>query len=107
MIVFAKGAGWQMDRLATLPCEALGVDWHMPVAEARRKGPEHVFQGNLDPSVLWHGSRGQAATQQMLADFGRGKHVANLGHGVCPTSIPIASGLIDEIQRSGVRVSPP
>ena len=35
LIVFAKGAGWQLDRLATLPCAALGIDWHTPASEAR------------------------------------------------------------------------
>ena len=105
MIVFAKGAGWQMDRLATLPCEALGVDWHMPVAEARQRAPEHVLQGNLDPSVLY-GTEAEVrtATQQMLTDFGRGKHVANLGHGVYPDIHPDrVRAFIDEIQRSGDR----
>ena len=105
MIVFAKGAGWQMDRLATLPCEALGVDWHMPVAEARQRAPEHVLQGNLDPSVLY-GTEAEvrAATQQMLTDFGRGRHVANLGHGVYPDIHPDrVRAFIDEIQRSGDR----
>ena len=105
MIVFAKGAGWQMDRLATLPCEALGVDWHMPVAEARNRAPEHVLQGNLDPSVLY-GTEAEVrtATQQMLRDFGRGRHVANLGHGVYPDIYPDrVRAFIDEIQRSGER----
>lgn len=105
MIVFAKGAGWQMDRLATLPCEALGVDWHMPVAEARNRAPEHVLQGNLDPSVLY-GTEAEVrtATQQMLRDFGRGRHVANLGHGVYPDIDPDrVRAFIDEIQRSGER----
>ena len=105
MIVFAKGAGWQMDRLATLRCQALGVDWHMPVVEARQRAPEHVLQGNLDPSVLY-GTEAEvrAATQQMLTDFGRGKHVANLGHGVYPDIHPDrVRAFIDEIQRSGDR----
>lgn len=105
MIVFAKGAGWQMDRLSTLPCEALGVDWHMPVAEARNRAPEHVLQGNLDPSVLY-GTEAEvrSATQQMLRDFGRGRHVANLGHGVYPDIDPDrVRAFIDEIRRSGDR----
>ena len=104
-IVFAKGAGWQLDRLATLRCEALGVDWHTPVAEARKRAPQHVLQGNLDPSVLY-GTEAEvrAATQQMLADFGRGRHVANLGHGVYPDIDPDRVRVfIDEIQRSGER----
>jgi len=102
MIVFAKGAGWQMDRLATLPCAALGVDWHMPVAEARRRAPDHVLQGNLDPSILYGTeSEVRAATQRMLSDFGRGRHVANLGHGVYPDIDPDrVRAFIDEIKRS-------
>ena len=74
MIVFAKGAGWQMDRLATLPCQALGVDWHMPVAEARRRAPEHVLQGDklhanrLGMAVLGH--RLQEFLREVLPDDG-------------------------------------
>jgi len=103
MIVFAKGAGWQLDLLSTLPCEALGVDWHTPVSEARKLAPDHVLQGNLDPSVLY-GSEDDVrkATQRMLSDFGRGKHVVNLGHGVYPDIDPDrVRAFIDEVKRSG------
>ena len=103
MIVFAKGAGWQLDLLSTLPCEALGVDWHTPVTEARKLAPDHVLQGNLDPSVLY-GSEDDVrkATQRMLSDFGRGKHVVNLGHGVYPDIDPDrVRAFIDEVNRSG------
>ena len=103
MIVFAKGAGWQLDLLSTLPCAALGVDWHTPVSEARRLAPDHVLQGNLDPSVLY-GSEDDVrkATQRMLSDFGRGKHVVNLGHGVYPDIDPDrVRAFIDEVKRSG------
>ena len=93
MIVFAKGAGWQMDRLSTLPCEALGVDWHMPVAEARNRAPEHVLQGNLDPSVLY-GTEAEVALRYPtdVAGFWRGRHVANLATASIPTLIPTAFG---------------
>jgi len=103
LIVFAKGAGWQLDRLATLPCQALGIDWHTPVAEARRRAPEHVLQGNLDPSTLYGTeTEVRAATQRMLQDFGRGKHVVNLGHGVYPDIDPDrVRAFIDEVKRSG------
>ena len=103
MIMFAKGAGWQLDRLATLPCAALGVDWHTPVSEARKRAPQHVLQGNMDPSVLY-GSEAEVrkATQRMLSDFGRGGHVANLGHGVYPDINPDrVRAFIDEVKRSG------
>ncbi len=103
LIVFAKGAGWQLDRLATLPCAALGIDWHTPASEARKRAPDHVLQGNLDPSVLY-GSEAEvrAATQRMLSDFGRGKHVVNLGHGVYPDIDPQrVRAFIDEVKQSG------
>ena len=104
LIVFAKGAGWQLDRLATLPCAALGIDWHTPIAEARLRAPDHVLQGNLDPSTLYGTeSEVRAATQRMLSDFGRGGHVANLGHGVYPDIDPDrVRAFIDEVKRSGV-----
>ena len=89
LIVFAKGAGWQLDRLATLPCRpwaSIGI----PLAPRRAAGPRNMcLQGNLDPSVLY-GTEAEvrAATQRMLSDFGRGKHVVNLGHGVYPDIRP-------------------
>lgn len=103
LIVFAKGASWQLDRLAQLPCAALGIDWHTPISEARSRAPRHVLQGNLDPSVLY-GTEAEvrAATQRMLSDFGRGGHVANLGHGVYPDINPDrVRDFIDEVKRSG------
>jgi uroporphyrinogen decarboxylase len=74
----------------------------MPIAEARRRAPEHVLQGNLDPSVLY-GTEAEvrAATQRMLSHFGRGKHVANLGHGVYPDIHPDrVRAFIDEVKQS-------
>jgi len=38
----------------------------------------------------------------MLQDFGRGKHVVNLGHGVYPDIDPDrVHAFIDEVKRSG------
>ena len=57
----------------------------------------------MDPSVLY-GSEAEVrkATQRMLSDFGRGGHVANLGHGVYPDINPDrVRAFIDEVKRSG------
>lgn len=83
--VFAKGAWYILEDLKNTSCDAVGLDWNIPVTYARRcLGDAKVLQGNLDPCQLY--ARPEAineATKVMLDAFGRG-HIANLGHGVYP-----------------------
>jgi len=91
VILFTKGGGpWLADMAAT-GCDALGVDWTMDLADARRAVQDRVaLQGNLDPSVLY-APPPQIREQvgRVLASFGRGSgHVFNLGHGIHPEVPP-------------------
>lgn len=88
--VFAKGAWFALKELAQLPCQTLGLDWHMNPQECRSwVGAEVSLQGNLDPCVLYGNAREvEAATRSMLDQFGPHRHIANLGHGVYPDTDP-------------------
>ncbi len=82
---FAKGAPFLLDEMEGLDCAVVGLDWMTNPKEARnRVGTQKVLQGNMDPCQLYaENEEVQAATQSMLASFGR-QHIANLGHGVYP-----------------------
>jgi len=83
-IVFAKGAWFSFDKLGSLPCNALGVDWTIDPQWAKNKAPNKVLQGNLDPCFLYAPEDEIVAkTKDMIKTFG-GSHIANLGHGVYP-----------------------
>lgn len=84
-IVFAKGAFFAREKLNTVNCNVVGLDWNMDVAESRLLMPDKVLQGNLDPCALY-GSYDdiRRETKKMLRAFGTEKHIANLGHGLYP-----------------------
>lgn len=85
VIVFTKGGGGWLERLADTGCDALGLDWTVDIADARRRvGARVALQGNLDPAVLYaQPARVRAEAARILAGFGAGSgHVFNLGHGI-------------------------
>jgi uroporphyrinogen decarboxylase len=90
-ILFTKGGGAWLDRMAATGCDALGVDWTTDLAAARRLSGERVaLQGNLDPSVLYASpSEIRSQVARVLASHGVGSgHVFNLGHGIHPDVPP-------------------
>jgi uroporphyrinogen decarboxylase len=90
-IVFTKGAGALLRDLATIGCDALGVDWTTDLATARTYTEERVaLQGNLDPAALLAPPATlRAETLRVLESYGPGPgHVFNLGHGITPEVDP-------------------
>jgi uroporphyrinogen decarboxylase len=84
--VFAKGAFFARNEMASLNCQVVGLDWNMGIQESRELiGINKTLQGNLDPCALY-GSKKEIvkATEKMLKEFGPHRHIANLGHGVYP-----------------------
>jgi uroporphyrinogen decarboxylase len=83
--------------MADTGCNALGVDWKMDLATARRYVEDKVaLQGNLDPATLRESPelirQGVADT---LASYGNGPgHVFNLGHGITPDIDPDHLGVL-------------
>lgn len=87
--VFAKGAFFALNDFAKLPCQVVGLDWNMNIAEARAALPNKTLQGNLDPCALYSDfDTIKKETKKMLDAFGPHRHIANLGHGVYPDTNP-------------------
>ncbi len=84
-IVFAKDGWFALPELASLDCQAIGLDWTVPPRLGREwVGPHKVLQGNLDPCALYApASKIRLATEQMILDF-QSNHIVNLGHGLYP-----------------------
>lgn len=88
-IVFAKGAFFAREKMNSLNCEVVGLDWNMDIAESRKLMPEKVLQGNLDPCALYGSFDDiRRETKNMMDSFGYRRHIANLGHGLYPDTHP-------------------
>lgn len=84
-IVFAKGAFFAREKMNSISCNVVGLDWNMDIHESRKLVPNKVLQGNLDPCALYGTFDDvKRETKKMLAAFGREKYIANLGHGLYP-----------------------
>jgi uroporphyrinogen decarboxylase len=100
-ILFGVGTGELLGLMATAGSDVVGVDWRVPLDEARRRvGAGHALQGNLDPALcLAPWSVVEQATRVVLecaADGTGTGHVFNLGHGVLPESDPaILTAVVD------------
>ena len=90
IIVFAKGSWYAIKELVDTGCDAIGVDWTVNPKKARElAGNDITIQGNFDPSWLFAShAKIEQLTKKMLADFGKDKYIANLGHGILPT-VPV------------------
>jgi uroporphyrinogen decarboxylase len=113
-IVFTKGGGPWLESIAACGCDAVGIDWTVSLADARRRiGDRVALQGNLDPLVLLADSAAvRREAERTLTDFGAGPgHVFNLGHGIVPTTPPEHVALLVEsvhqASRTGARTTPP
>ena len=88
MTVFAKGAWYALESLCSSGYDVVGLDWLHDPAEAVKIARGRVtLQGNADPGVLYGSHESITATvEQMVKDFGGGKHrwICNLGHGITP-----------------------
>lgn len=104
-ILFGVGTGELLAQMAGAGCEVVGVDWRVPLDEARRRiGAAHAVQGNLDPAIcLAPEPVVQSAVREVLrrAQDGTGTgHVFNLGHGVLPETDPgVLAAVVDQVHQ--------
>lgn len=91
-IVFTKGGGLWLEKIAAIGCDGVGLDWTVDIGDARRRvGDKVALQGNLDPNVLFATPDKIAAeATKVLDSFGPGNtgHVFNLGHGISQFTPP-------------------
>ena len=114
VVLFTKGGGLWLGRMADMDCDALGVDWTVSLRTARQvlQGHDKSLQGNIDPNVLFAPAPAiEAQVRAVLDDFGaphiaqpgaeRGcGHIFNLGHGISQYTPPEAvKALVDEVHR--------
>jgi uroporphyrinogen decarboxylase len=85
-IHFATGNPALLPLVASVDCEAVSVDWRVPLDDAWRAIGDRALQGNLDPAVClapWD-VVAERADDVLRRANGRAGHVFNLGHGVLP-----------------------
>jgi len=96
-ILFGVGTGELLGLMATAGTSVVGIDWRVPLDEARRRvGAGVAVQGNLDPAMCL-GSWEVAATEtrEVLDRAGTAAgHIFNLGHGVLPETDP---GILEQV----------
>jgi uroporphyrinogen decarboxylase len=100
---FPKGAGSRYgDYRTRTGVTALGLDWTVPLPQARQLQADGPVQGNLDPLRLVAGGRAmEEGIDAVLEALGTGPLIFNLGHGVTPDA-PIAhvQAMIDRVRES-------
>lgn len=109
VIYFANGGSSLLRDAAQLGAQALGVDWRLPLDEARAlTGPDVTLQGNLDPCALFAPvEKIEARAAEVLRRAGGQRHVFNLGHGILPPTPPAhAEALVEIVHRLGRTSSP-
>jgi uroporphyrinogen decarboxylase len=104
-IHFGVGTGELLGLMAAAGADVVGVDWRVPLDEARPRVPTGVgTQGNLDAAVVlapWEVT--EARVRDVLRrSGGRLDHVFNLGHGVLPASDPdVLARIVELVHREG------
>jgi len=85
VILFTKNGGHWLEQIVESGCDCVGLDWTIPINEARsRVGSQVSLQGNMDPAVLYGSDDAiRDEVSLILNQYGKGNgHVFNLGHGI-------------------------
>jgi uroporphyrinogen decarboxylase len=96
-ILFGVGTGELLALMSTAGPSVVGIDWRVPLDEARRRvGAGVAVQGNLDPAMcLGSWEVAAAETREVLDRAGTAAgHIFNLGHGVLPETDP---GILEQV----------
>lgn len=97
-IYFGLAAGELLSSFGSLGADVIGIDWRIPLDEARERiGSDVAVQGNLDPATCLASTAVlDARAQEVLRRGGGAGHVFNLGHGVLPQTDPaVLSHLVE------------
>ena len=97
VIVFAKGVHYNLEGLANIGADVIGLDWTMDLGKVRSQvGDKVALQGNLDPTKLYSSEDSiRKEATKILESFGKGSgHIFNLGHGILPDVPPANAKLL-------------
>ena len=100
VIGFPRGAGALVEAYADgAGVGAVALDVQASAAQGRRIQGARPIQGALDPLLLRAGGPGlEQRIDQMLADWGAGPYVFNLGHGILPdTPVEHVARAVDRV----------
>lgn len=100
IIGFPRGAGSLYDGYrAKTGVIALGLDWSVPLSQAKKLQAQGAVQGNLDPLRLVAGGKAlDEGVDRIVETLGGGPLVFNLGHGITPEAP------IENVERMVARV---
>lgn len=82
-IIFAKGANFSLDKINKLNCNAIGLDWNVPMEFAKNHITK-TTQGNLDPCLLYSDKNFLNKKVNVFLESLPQNHIVNLGHGIYP-----------------------
>jgi len=104
VIVFGVETGELLGQLAQTGADVVGVDWRVPLSQARaRVGNKVSLQGNLDPTSLFLPREILAPRVHRVLEEARkagGGHIFNLGHGILPgTPVEGAQAVVELVHR--------
>jgi uroporphyrinogen decarboxylase len=106
IIVFGVETGELLAQLAASGADVVGIDWRVPLDEARRRtGPTVALQGNLDPACLFlPADELERRVVRVLEEARRAGpgHVFNLGHGILPKTPVESATLAVELVHRGL-----
>jgi uroporphyrinogen decarboxylase len=107
-IHFATGNPALLPLIASVECEAVSVDWRVPLDDAWHAIGDRAIQGNLEPAVClapWD-VVAVRADDVLRRAAGRPGHVFNLGHGVLPgTEADTLARLAEHVHKGTVAVA--
>ena len=91
IIGFPKGAGiLYRDYVVETKVDGVSLDWTVPLDWAAEVlQPLTTVQGNIDPILVAVGGEAlDHAVDQLKLKLGKGPYIANLGHGIIPSTPP-------------------
>ena len=91
IILFTKGGGLWLDKIANAGCDASGIDWKININTARNIVKNQItLQGNIDPAALYGSPQSikNLVEQTVKSQSQTSKYIFNLGHGIYPDINP-------------------
>ncbi len=102
---FGVNTGELLVAIAETGADVIGVDWRVPLDEARRRIPRPVtLQGNLDPAICLAPIASVTDEVRAVLDHNAGHpaFIFNLGHGVLPETDPdVLAHIVEVVHAEG------